>query len=76
MQRLETLVYRIGGIGIPDEPYPSGIDRPPRERADSSLAATTWRCQEAQVMQCAIRYAEDAPLKGRTPEAVGFDPFS
>jgi hypothetical protein len=43
MQRLETLVCRIGGIGIFDEPYPSGIDRPPREHADSSLAATTWR---------------------------------
>jgi hypothetical protein len=39
---LETLVYRIGGIGISDEPYPSGIDRPPREQADSSLTATPW----------------------------------
>jgi hypothetical protein len=46
MRRLETLVYRIDGIGISDEPYPSGIDRPPRELAVSSLAATTWRCKE------------------------------
>jgi hypothetical protein len=59
MQRLETLVYRIGGIEISDKPYPSGIDRPPRERADSSLATTTWRCKEDRrdVVRPAIQIA-------------------
>jgi hypothetical protein len=65
MQRLETLVCRIGGIRISDEPYPSGIDRPPREQAGSSVAATTWRCQDDRVPLAREDFEDDLGLELR-----------
>ena len=58
MQRLETRIYWIGGIGISDAPYFSSIGRPPRERADSSLATTTRRCKEYRTTNVMARCDE------------------